>query len=164
MARAFGIPVLLAVLFVRSESSHYRQKMMGHAARGERDTSDGFGRSKPAENFDDEVSKHFIESNTPSHAKESAKKQNKPLLVLLTRKGCGDCQNLKSSVNRGKEVKQLLEKFVVVHAENEKIAQWQLVGHEYAPQTMIFPPGEEDPLPINGHNKDTPYSLNDDAT
>jgi hypothetical protein len=124
----------------------------------------GFGQAKPAENFDEEVSKHFIKSNKPSYAKRRAKKHDKPLMVLLTRSGCGACQNLKQSVNHGTGVKQFLEKFVVVHAENNHCAQWQLEGHGYAPQTMFFPPGEDNPLPINGNNDNSPHFLHDDAT
>jgi hypothetical protein len=153
MVRAsFGIHALalLAVLVVRSDSSPSLMRKKGHPLHQPGMGKMGFGHAKPAENFDEEVSKHFTKSNKPSYAKRRAKKQNKPLLVLLTRNGCGACQNLKQSVNRGTEVKKLLEKFVVVHAENKHCAQWQLEGHGYAPQTMFFPPGEDNPLPIHG--------------
>jgi hypothetical protein len=123
-----------------------------------------FGQAKVTEKFDEEVSKHFTKSTKPSYAKRRAKKLGKPLIVLLTRNGCGACQNLKQSVNYGSEVKKLLDKFVVVHAENKHCAQWQLEGHGYAPQTLFFAPGEDDPLPIHGNSDNSPYFLHDDAT
>jgi thioredoxin-related protein len=57
-----------------------------------------FGHNKVTESFDAEVSKHFLGSAKVSYARRKAKKQNKPLIVLLTKPGCGACQNLKQSV------------------------------------------------------------------
>ena len=64
-----------------------------------------------------------------SYAKRRAARLGKPLLVLLTRSGCGACQNLKQSFNRGQDAVALLDKFVVVHAQDEQQAQWQAPSH-----------------------------------
>ena len=62
-------------------------------------TQAAWGHNKVTTAFDDEVKKHVIGSSKKSYAMRKAKKANKPLLVILTRKGCGACQNLKQSVN-----------------------------------------------------------------
>jgi len=88
------------------------------------------GQNKPAEHFDNEISKHFLGSAKRSYCLRKAKKKNLPLLVLLTRPGCGACQNLKQSVNRGTELKALAAsgKLLLVLAEGDAQAQWQAEG------------------------------------
>merc|ERR1712039_456486 len=89
----------------------------------------------------------------------------KPLMVILTRPGCGACQNLKQSVNFGSKVKERLSKFVVVHGEgNEGLEAWATKGETYFPQTYFFPPGENKPLPIQSQNDKAKYFLHDDET
>ena len=61
-------------------------------------TDAAFGHNKVTEKFDTGVSAHFLLSAKVSYAKRKAKKLNKPLMVLLTKPGCGACQNLKQSV------------------------------------------------------------------
>ena len=63
-----------------------------------------WGHNKVAETFDKDVAQHFLKSTRLSYAKRRALKQGKPLLVILTKRGCGACQNLKQSVNNGKDV------------------------------------------------------------
>ena len=99
-----------------------------------------FGQHAPAEHFDAEISAHFLQSAKPSYAKRRAKKQNKPLLVLLTKQGCGACQNLKQALNNGGKpgmggapaasptAKSLLAQFVVVHAKDGDMVAWQVGG------------------------------------
>ena len=53
--------------------------------------------------FDGSVKSSFISSAKKSYAMRKAKKAGKPLMVLLTKKGCGACQNLKQSVNMESE-------------------------------------------------------------
>jgi hypothetical protein len=124
-------------------------------------TSAAFGQNKPAEHFDSGVSKHFLPSSKKSYAMRKATKAEKPLLVILTRQGCGACQNLKQSVNFGGEFAALLAKgdFLVVHAENQQAAEWQEPGQGYAPQTYFFAPGEDKPLPILGTSEGSPHFL-----
>ena len=123
-----------------------------------------FGHAKVAEHFSTAIQKHFVKSSRVSYAKRRARKQGKPLLVLLTRSGCGACQNLKQSVNNGREFSGLLDKFVVVHARDKEQAQWQRPGHGYAPQTYFYAPGEDEPLPILGSSDKSPHFLHDEAT
>ena len=123
-----------------------------------------WGHGKVTEHFDEEISAHFVKSTKVSYAKRRAIKQGKPLLVLLTKRGCGACQNLKQSVNNGADVRSLLGDFVVVHAENAAMAEWQAPGQGYAPQTYFYAPGEDTPLPIQGTSEGSPHFFHDEAT
>ena len=135
-----------------------------------------FGQAAPAEDFDAEISGHFLKSAKPSYAKRRAKKANKPLLVLLTKRGCGACQNLKQALNNGGKpgpggapgsattAKSLLAGFVVVHAKDAEMAAWQAPGQHYAPQAYFYAPGEEQPLPIEGSSTKSPRFFHDEAT
>lgn len=98
------------------------------------------------------------------YAKRVAAKKGRPLMVLLTKKGCGACQNLKQSVNRGAELAPLLSQLVVVHAENDAATEWQQPGNAYAPQTYFFAPGEDEPLPILGTSETSPHFFHDETT
>jgi hypothetical protein len=64
------------------------------------DGADGaFGHAPVAEFFDKDFSKFFIPSTKKSYSLRKSKKTEKPLMVIMTRAGCGACQNLKQSVN-----------------------------------------------------------------
>lgn len=123
-----------------------------------------WGHAKVTETFDEEVSANFVTSTKISYAKRRAVKLGRPLLVLLTKRGCGACQNLKQSVNHGKEARALLGDFVVVHAENAAMAEWQAPGQGYAPQTYFYAPGEDAPLPIQGTSEGSPHFFHDEPT
>ena len=89
-----------------------------------------FGHAKVAEHFDAAMSKHFLSSTKKSYALRKSRKENKPLMVMLTRRGCGACQNLKQSFNlaTGEDTVQKLAAagdFLVVHAEGSQGDEWQ---------------------------------------
>ena len=65
----------------------------------------GFGSMKVAEHFTEDISRHFLKSTKKSYALRYSRNHEKPLVVILTRKGCGACQNLKQSVNHGTALK-----------------------------------------------------------
>ena len=95
-----------------------------------------------------------------------ALKKSLPLMVILTRPGCGACQNLKQSVNYGKDLRKRLAEgdIIVVHAEGLATDEWKLHGHQYVPQTMFFAPGDKRPLPIHGRKDAQPFYLHDEQT
>ena len=126
-----------------------------------------WGNNPVTQNFDEQTSKHFIGSSKRSYALRKSKKLNKPIIVLLTKKGCGACQNLKQSVNMDSAklgLDTLLSNFVVVHAEGAEMEQWQGQGEGYAPQTYFFAPGEDQPLPVLGTSKTSPHFFHDADT
>lgn len=124
-----------------------------------------FGAAPVTEKFDGVVSASFLQSSKKSYVLRTAGKKGKPLLVLLTKSGCGACQNLKQSVNMGTELKGLLKGgFTVVHAENAKAEEWMLPGQGYMPQTYFYAPGEKTPLPILGTSETSPHFFHDEAT
>lgn len=129
-------------------------------------TDAAFGQNKVAEHFTKEIEQGFMKSSRKSYAMRVAAKRGKPLIVLLTKRGCGACQNLKQSVNHGSELKELLasDNFVVVHAENAAAKEWEADGHGYAPQTYFYAPGEEVPLPILGTSETSPHFFHDETT
>lgn len=129
-------------------------------------TEGAFGQNKVAEHFTKEIAQSFLKSSRKSYAMRAAAKLGKPLIVLLTKRGCGACQNLKQSVNHGSELNDLLanDDFVVVHAQNAAAKEWEADGHGYAPQTYFYAPGEEVPLPILGTSESSPHFFHDEAT
>ena len=129
-------------------------------------SSAAFGSASVTEHFDAELSSSFLPSSKRSYAMRMAANSAKPLLVLLTRRGCGACQNLKQSVNMGADLKGLLSggAFVVVHAEGAAAEQWMAQGQGYMPQTYFYAPGEEVPLPILGSSESSPHFFHDEAT
>jgi thioredoxin-related protein len=109
-----------------------------------------FGSAQVADKFDPDIVKQFLKTTRRSYALRRAAKHGKPLMVLLTKQGCGACQNLRQAVNRGTEMRGLLSDFVVCHAEGKFAAEWFEKGQEgYVPQTLFFAPGESKPLPIH---------------
>jgi thioredoxin-related protein len=126
-----------------------------------------FGEPNMHEHFDDVVKAHFLGSQKVSYAKRKAKKEGKPLMVVITRQGCGACNMLKESVNSGSKVKERLGKFVVVNAEGvEGIEAWAMQGHGYSPQTYFYAPGQDAPLHIRSQlstQNNLPFYLHDDA-
>jgi len=126
-----------------------------------------FGHAKVTQNFDKEVSAHFLGSTKRSYVLRKSATEGKPVLVLLTNPGCGACQNLKQSINMGGGVKKLLSegRVLVVHAQGNKATdEWKEMDHEYVPQTYFFAPGERHPLPIHGTSETSPHFFHDDAT
>ena len=125
-----------------------------------------FGQAKVAEHFDKDVSASFLASSKKSYAMRVAVKKERPLMVLLTKTGCGACQNLKKSVNFGQELRTLLkdDNVLVVHAENQKAEEWMQEGQSYMPQTYFYAPGEVEPLPILGTSETSPHFFHDEAT
>ena len=100
-----------------------------------------------------------------SHAMRVSKKTNTPLVVVLTDKHCAACSHLIASLNQDSTFRYLLPRFTAVLADTPKAWKaWRLPGHEYMPQTLFFPPGEKDPLPIHGTNDEAPHFLHDAAT
>ena len=51
-----------------------------------------FGHAKVTQNFDKEVSAHFLGSTKRSYVLRKSATEGKPVLVLLTNPGCGACQ------------------------------------------------------------------------
>lgn len=68
-----------------------------------------FGSAKVTESFDSAFSASFLSGSVSkkSYCLRKSKKQNKPLMVIMTRTGCGACQNLKQSVNMAPLVRLL---------------------------------------------------------
>jgi len=81
--------------------------------------------------FDEDVSKHFIEIEGPEFIEDLS--LDKPVMVLVTQPWCGACKNLKRQVNSGTNVKLELENFAVVFAEGNLGKNWQHDGHSYVP-------------------------------
>ena len=59
-----------------------------------------FGHAKVAEHFDAEISKHFLSSTKKSYALRKSRKENKPLMVMLTRRGCGASRRTSAATRR----------------------------------------------------------------
>eukprot|EP00729_Bicosta_minor_P008951 gene8951-16321_t len=114
-----------------------------------------FGQSKPVEHFDKDISKHFISTTKRSYVLRKAAKVDKPVVVLITRPGCGACQNLKQSLNMGSSVKALLDKelVLVVHVEGR--------GME---EPGKFLRTADTPLPIHGTSEGSPHFFHDEST
>jgi hypothetical protein len=112
------------------------------------------------------VSLHFLPSSKRSYVLRKAAKAGKALMVLITRPGCGACQNLKQSVNMASGVKGLLAKgdVLVVHAEGAAAEEWMLPNQNSVPQTYFYAPGEDRPLPIHGTSDGSPHFFHDEAT
>jgi hypothetical protein len=132
------------------------------------DGADGaFGHAPVAEFFDKDFSKFFIPSTKKSYSLRKSKKTEKPLMVIMTRAGCGACQNLKQSVNlaQGEEtIKSIADEFIIVHAEGTQADEWQQPYQGYAPQVLFYAPGETQPLPIHGTAEAQPYFFHDHDT
>ena len=107
-----------------------------------------------------------LSTSRRSYAMRRARKKHKPLMVILTRAGCGACQNLKQSVNHGTALRKRLSEggIIVVHAEGVAADEWKIAGHPYVPQTHFYAPGEDRPLPIHGRKDNQPFYLHDEQT
>ena len=94
-----------------------------------------------------------------------AKSTQKPLLVLLTQRDCAACNYLLQSLHEGTQARKLLPNFIGVVADTPKAWRaWKRTGHDYMPQTLFFPPGEKQMLPILGTSDTLPHFLHDEAT
>jgi hypothetical protein len=113
--------------------------------------------------FDSEVSAHFIPSAKVKYAKRRAVKDDRPLLVLLTKTGCKESNGLKHTINLGTDVVGFLQNFTVVHAQDQQMAPWQHIsGGTYTPQTMLFAPGGDTPI-HNKHSQVAPHKYVDEV-
>eukprot|EP00927_Polykrikos_kofoidii_P037813 TRINITY_DN32017_c0_g1_i1.p1 TRINITY_DN32017_c0_g1~~TRINITY_DN32017_c0_g1_i1.p1 ORF type:complete len:188 (+),score=34.98 TRINITY_DN32017_c0_g1_i1:220-783(+) len=127
----------------------------------------GFGDNPVTEHFDDEFSSLFLKSTKKSYVFRKSKKEEKPVMVVMTRMGCGACQNLKQSVNLAKgetTIKTIASEFLIVHAEGTKADEWQQPHQGYAPQVLFFAPGETQPLLIHGTVNAQPHYFHDHDT
>ena len=125
------------------------------------------GKNKVTTHFDADALPNLLSSSKRSYVLRKARKLGLPVMAILTRAGCGACQNLKQSVNLGKELRARLAEgnILVVVAEGPAAAEWKLPGHGYVPQTLFYAPGEEArPLPIHGSKDAQPHYLHDEAT
>ena len=64
----------------------------------------------------------------------------KPGVVFVTQPWCGACKGLKKSINGDSEFKDMLKKFVVVHASGDDASQWQGEGQAdgYIPRVYFL--------------------------
>lgn len=126
-----------------------------------------FGSTPVTEHFDEEFSSFFLKSTKKSYALRKSKKEEKPLMVIMTRAGCGACQNLKQSVKLAQgetTIKTIASEFLIVHAEGLKADEWQQPYQGYAPQVLFYAPGETRPLPIHGTVEAQPHYFHDHDT
>lgn len=109
-----------------------------------------------------EVVGHFVEPHTREHVNGLAKDKNKPIMVIAMTTWCGACSGLRKSVNDGKLVNPLLDKFVVAYATEEGEANvWTVPGENYVPQVYFFnPSGEQLHIHAEGNFK---YFFSDEA-
>lgn len=93
----------------------------------------------PAHAFDESFSAHFLDNLKPEEMRSKAVEANRPFMVLLTQVWCDACHDLVDSINKGKEVKDLLDAFVVTHAYGDDgLRNWQPEGENYVPQVLFF--------------------------
>eukprot|EP01043_Picozoa_sp_COSAG02_P010451 COSAG02_NODE_367_length_23739_cov_16.775127_9_plen_198_part_00 len=126
-----------------------------------------FGSTPVTEHFDEEFSSFFLKSTKKSYALRKSKKEEKPLMVVMTRAGCGACQNLKQSVKLAQgetTIKTVASEFLIVHAEGTNADEWQQPYQGYAPQVLFYAPGETQPLPIHGTAEAQPHYFHDHDT
>eukprot|EP01048_Picozoa_sp_COSAG05_P007725 COSAG05_NODE_553_length_8711_cov_165.199257_7_plen_249_part_01 len=80
---------------------------------------------------------------------------SRPIIHFVTAPGCGACNRLKASVNRGSEARQLLKSFDVVYLNGPGgmpwTDKWCELGHEgYIPQVYFY---SRDGRPLNVVNE-----------
>lgn len=118
-----------------------------------------------ATHLDDDLAVHFLRNPKRAYAMRAARKANKPLMVILTQRDCSACHFLLQSINDGAHARDLLPRFIGVLADTPNAWKaWKRAGHDYMPQTLFFPPGEKNMLPILGTSDESPHFLHDDDT
>merc|ERR1719443_2277023 len=117
----------------------------------------------PAVTFDKGISAHFTRTTKRADVLAQAAKEGKPIMALVTMSWCHVCMGLKTSVNAGQEVRQLLGSFVVVHAEDTAAPEWESPGESYVPQAYFFDKGGK-PLAVQAPNAQFQHYFWDDGT
>jgi hypothetical protein len=118
-----------------------------------------------APRLDDDLAVHFLRNPKRAYAMRAAKKANKPLMVILTQRDCSACHHLLQSINDGTQARDLLPRFIGIHVDRPNAWKaWKRAGHDYMPQTLFFPPGEKEMLPILGTSDESPHYLHDEDT
>lgn len=118
----------------------------------------------PPVNFDPSVAAFFAASTDPAQVRALAAQHGKLIMAIVTLSGCPACMALKTSVNKGNAVKQLLPQFVVVNAADGAAPQWQKVGEGYVPQAHFFAPNGN-PLAVSAtENHQYQYFYPNDQT
>jgi len=93
----------------------------------------------PAHAFDESIAGHFMDNLKPEDIRRQATEANRPFMVLLTQVWCDACHDLVEAVNKGNQVKDLLDAFLVTHAYgDEGLRNWQPEGELYVPQVLFF--------------------------
>jgi thiol-disulfide isomerase/thioredoxin len=92
-----------------------------------------------AEDWQADITSHFVEPHTRENVLQLAKEKNKPAMVIVMTSWCAACAGLRKSVNSGTKAKPLLDKFVVAYAMEEGPANvWTEAGQNYVPQIYFF--------------------------
>jgi len=96
--------------------------------------------ARVAEIFDSDIASHFSDSVEFEDVRRKAGRKGKPIMALLMVRRDMSCMALRYSMNKGREVRSLLERFVVVYIEDNggKAKAFQQDGQEYVPQTHFF--------------------------
>eukprot|EP00929_Paragymnodinium_shiwhaense_P029364 TRINITY_DN16838_c0_g1_i1.p1 TRINITY_DN16838_c0_g1~~TRINITY_DN16838_c0_g1_i1.p1 ORF type:complete len:595 (+),score=132.00 TRINITY_DN16838_c0_g1_i1:113-1897(+) len=96
------------------------------------------GGAKMAEDWAEDVAKRFVTIDTKEAICEKAASEGKPIMALVMTTWCSACLILRASINEGKEVRQLLEKFLLVYIEDGIGAGWRIESHNYIPQAIFL--------------------------
>merc|ERR1719506_342923 len=110
--------------------------------------------------FDEETSRHFVETASPEAVKATALKEGRPAMILITWDGCPACRHLGETIRTSEEVRRLLPEFVVAHAERAEDQQYWGEGN-YAPQTIFFHSDGTKMEDVVVDCEETPHSFGD---
>lgn len=86
---------------------------------------------------------HFPWQSTLEAAWKQAQKEQKPLMVVVSKEWCGSCKALKAVFSKSEEVLEAAQGVVMVALENEPEAddeKYRPSGASYIPRFMFFSP------------------------
>mmetsp|Transcript_107695 Transcript_107695/g.303363 ORF Transcript_107695/g.303363 Transcript_107695/m.303363 type:complete len:179 (+) Transcript_107695:58-594(+) len=153
MVRCAQVARLFVVLAVVAFSSDNEFEEL------EDDSEEANGDSEPAVDFDENVP--IVDAVDVADVRKEILAQAKPAIVIVTQSWCGACTYIKNDINSRDSIKELMKKFVVVHAEGEKGDQWQADGRvdDYIPRVYFFGLSGQH-IPMHGESEKYEYFFN----
>lgn len=91
-----------------------------------------------AEDWAPDVSKKFLWAGSREQVCELAAAQGKPIMAMIMTTWCSACLILRASINDGKDVRELMDKFLVVYIQDGIGEGWRVGSHNYIPQAVFL--------------------------